>query len=140
MTNLFFEKILKFFGLITIERAWTVVEEPVHYDCGIPGCCDEETEDQLAYRLAEKLGVLDEIDSEYEKKIFRDLKGTDGLVQYLREAAARDKDRYFGAATKEEQLVIRGAFARTMYLKARIMDADKEVEEKKTRLDEVKYG
>lgn len=81
-------------------------------------------EDELALMLAEKLGVQDEIDSEYEKKIFLDLKGTDGLVQYLREAAARDKDRYFGAASKEEQLVIRGAFARTMYLKAKIAGAD----------------
>lgn len=81
-------------------------------------------EDTLSLMLAEKLGVQDEIDSDYEKKIFLDLKGTDGLVQYLREAAARDKDRYFGAASKEEQLVIRGAFARTMYLKAKIAGAD----------------
>ena len=119
-----FEKILKFFGLIQIKRAWTVVEEPEFVDCGIPGCCDEYTEDELARMLAEKLGVQDEIDPEYEKKILADLKGTDGLVQYLRETAARDKDRYFGAATKEEQLIIRGAFARTMYLKAKITGTD----------------
>lgn len=111
------EKILKFFGLIQIDRAWTVVDSPMYE-------YPEFTEDELAYMLAEKLGVQDEIDSEYEKKIFLDLKGTDGLVQYLREAAARDKDRYFGAASKEEQLVIRGAFARTMYLKAKIAGAD----------------
>lgn len=99
----------------------------------------EFTEDELALMLAQKLGVLDEIDTEYEKKIFASLKGTDGLVAYLREAAARDKDRYFGAASKEEQLVIRGAFARTMYLKARIMGVDEEVG-KKTRVDGIKYG
>lgn len=114
--TMIFEKILKFFGLISIERAWTVVEE----DAWFPDF-EEETEDDLAFRLAEKLGVLDAIDGEYEKKIFADLKETDGLVQYLRECAARDKDRYFGATTKEEQLVIRGAFARTMFLKAKIM-------------------
>lgn len=84
----------------------------------------EYTEDELAFMLAERLGVLDEIDPEYEKKIFADLKGTDGLISYLREAAARDKDRYFGAATKEEQLIIRGSFARTMYLKAKIERSD----------------
>ena len=82
------------------------------------------TEDELAFMLAEKLGVQDNIDSDYEKKIFADLKNTDGLVQYLKEAAARDKDRYFGASTPQEQLVIRGAFARTMFLKAKITNSD----------------
>lgn len=79
------------------------------------------SEDALALALATKLGVLDEIDAEYEKKIFADLKGTDGLVAYLREAAARDVQRYFGAGSPSEQNIIRGSFARTMYLKARIM-------------------
>lgn len=82
------------------------------------------TEEELALALATKLGVQDEIDTDYEKKIFADLKGTDGLVQYLREAAARDKDRYFGATTKEEQLIIRGAFARTMFLVGKITRTD----------------
>lgn len=114
------EKILKFFGLIQIDRAWTVVEDTT-WD--LP---EEYTEDELSFMLAEKLGVLDSVDDEYEKKIFADLKETDGLVQYLRECAARDKDRYFGATTKEEQLVIRGAFARTMFLKAKIMKSGEE--------------
>ncbi len=87
---------------------------------------DDFSEDILALWLAKKLGVQDTIDTDYEKKIFADLKETDGLVQYLREAAARDKDRYFGVATKEEQLIIRGAFARTMYLKARISGTEPE--------------
>ena len=117
-----FEKILKFFGLIQIDRAWTVVEDIPYIDY------TDYTEDALALMLAEKLGVQDEIDLEYEKKILADLKGTDGLIQYLREAAARDKDRYFGAATKEEQLIIRGAFARTMYLKAKISGSGDTVE------------
>jgi len=128
-----FEKILKSFGLIQISRAWTVVEDDhwIEYK-------EEYTEDELSFMLAEKLGVLDSIDDEYEKKIFADLKETDGLVQYLRECAARDKDRYFGATTKEEQLVIRGGFARTMYLKAKIMRSG-EPEEKVTKVEGVKY-
>lgn len=116
------EKILKFFGLITIGRAWTVVDSEPTW--GIP----EYTEDELSFMLAEKLGVQDNIDPEYEKKILADLKDTDGLVQYLRETAARDKDRYFGAATQPEQLIIRGAFARTMYLKAKISGSSDTVE------------
>lgn len=98
------------------------------------------TEDELSFELAKRLGVLDEIDRDYERKIFADLKGTDGLVQYLRQSAARDKDRYFGATTKEEQLVIRGAFARTMYLKGKIMKADEPIPTKELKIDGVSYG
>lgn len=112
------DHILEKFGYIRKERAWLYVEEPV-WDGPV-----EFTEDELALMLAEKLGVQDNIDEKYEKKIFADLKNTDGLVQYLREAAARDKDRYFGAATPAEQQLIRGAFARTMFLKAKIMGVD----------------
>lgn len=82
------------------------------------------TEDELAFMLADKLGVQDTIDSEYEKKIFADLKGTDGLVRFLREVAARDKDRYFGCQTVAEQQIVRGAFSRTMWLKAKVMGSD----------------
>lgn len=107
------DKLFKRWGYIPVEYIKETVTVP-----------DTYTEDELSLMLAESLGIQDEIDSEYEKKIFSDLKGTDGLIQYLREAAAKDKDRYFGAATKEEQLIIRGAFARTMYLKSRISGAD----------------
>lgn len=82
---------------------------------------DQFTVDELAGELARKLGVQDEIDDEYEKKIFADLKGVDGLVKYLKEAGYRDIQRYFGAATPAEQLQIRGAYARTMYLAGKIM-------------------
>ncbi len=87
---------------------------------------NDYSEDELALALAIKLGEQDEIDDDYEKKIFKDLKGTDGLVKYLREAAAKDIKRYFGATTPTEQNLIRGAFARTMYLKSRVMGSDKE--------------
>jgi len=100
---------------------------------------EQYTEDELAFALARKLGILDEIDTEYEKKIFADLKGTDGLVSYLREAAARDKDRYFGASTPMEQQLIRGSFARTMYLKGKIMRAGEEPKPQ-TRVEGVNYG
>lgn len=100
---------------------------------------DQYTEAELAFALAQKLGIQDAIDEEYEKKIFLDLKGTDGLVQYLREAAARDKDRYFGAQTPQEQLIIRGSFARTMFLVGKIVNSDKPTEENTTKVKGVKY-
>lgn len=82
-------------------------------------------EDDLVYLLASKLNIdlEDEIDDEYEKKIFSDLKNVDGFIKYLREAAARDKNRYFAAGTTQEQLIIRGSFARTMYLKSKLSKA-----------------
>jgi len=100
---------------------------------------EKYTEDELSFALASKLGVLDELDSEYEKKIFADLKGTDGLVAYLRELAAKDKDRYFGAATPHEQMMIRGSFVRTMYLKGRIMRAGDDPKPQ-TKVEGVTYG
>lgn len=112
------ERILGKFGYIQKFMLETRIEWEKNKAIG------ELTEDELALMLAFKLGTQDAIDPEYESKIFADLKGTDGLVQYLREAAARDKDRYFGCTTKEEQLIVRGAFARTMYLKAKISGAD----------------
>lgn len=99
---------------------------------------EKYTEDELAFALARSLGILDEIDAEYEKKIFADLKGTDGLVAYLRESAARDKDRYFGAGSPLEQMTIRGAFARTMYLKGKIMRAGEDAKPQ-TKVEGVKY-
>lgn len=111
------DKLLSKFGYVRLQNV--IFKDPV--DLRTP---DSYSEDELSFALARKLGVLDPIDKEYEQKIFEDLKGTDGLVQYLREAAARDKDRYFGAASKEEQLVIRGSFARTMYLVSRIVKTD----------------
>lgn len=128
-----FERLLNRFGYVRAEYAIC--------DCELYNEMDKNllSEDELSLMLAKKLGVLDAIDEEYEKKIFADLKGTDGLVAYLREAAARDKDRYFGATTKEEQLVIRGSFARTMYLKAKIMSSG-EPAKKQTKVEGVNYG
>lgn len=85
---------------------------------------DSLTEYELAFALAKKLGVQDDITEDYQKKIFTDLKGTDGLVRYLKECAHRDMQRYFGAATVSEQNVIRGSYARTMWLAGKIMKAE----------------
>lgn len=87
---------------------------------------EQYTEEQLIGEIAKRMGVVDkDIDAEYTKKIFADLKEVDGLARYLLETAAKDKDRYFGAATKEEQLIIRGGFARTMWLRNLIINQGK---------------
>ena len=113
-------KLLNYFGYISLYDADMQVlnaEIAIYEE-------EDESEDDLAFKLASMLQIDDDITPEYEKQIFKDLQGTENLVAYLKESAARDKDRYFGATTKEEQLIIRGAFARTMYLKAKITGAD----------------
>ncbi len=93
-------------------------------------------DDQLLLQLGRALTGLDiTVDEKRDKILFKELKGVEGLVEYLRETAARDIQRYFEAATKEEQLMIRGTYARTMYLMKRIKDGGI----KKTKIDEVNY-
>lgn len=94
------------------------------------------TVEELSLLLAEKLKDAEPVvDEAQERALFKELKGFDGIVDYLRTTAARDIRRYFGAATKEEQLLIRGAFARTMYLKTKILEGG----QKKTKIEEVNY-
>lgn len=81
------------------------------------------TEEELSYMLVNLLGDMDTyMDPEAEQKIFADLKRVDGFVEYLKIAAMNDMKRHFGAATPKEQDIIRGSFARTNYLKIRIMN------------------
>ena len=99
---------------------------------------DPFTEQELGYLLAETLsGIEFESDSEAEEKLFSEAKKVEGLVEYLKEAAAKDMQRYFGASTPQEQLIIRGSFARTNYLKSRIISGGKK---EKTKLEGLRYG
>lgn len=95
------------------------------------------SEEELSFMLATLLKDEEDFNDEEEKKIFKRVKEVEGFVEYLRNSAHKDMVRYFGATNPEEQLIIRGAFARTNYLKARISSDDKE---KKTKLEGVRYG
>lgn len=93
------------------------------------------TENELSLMLAEILLDADDgFTGEAEEKIFAQVRNVDGLIPYLRETANRDMRRYFGAATASEQLIIRGSYARTNYLKAKISG------EKKSKIEGIKYG
>ena len=96
------------------------------------------TEDELSYLLVEIMGDVDvDANEEAEDKIFKEARNVEGLIAYLQTAAMRDMRRYFGAQTPQEQMIIRGSFARTNYLKARISGAE---DRKKTKIDGLRYS
>lgn len=95
--------------------------------------------EELSYMLEKSTTEVDsEFSKQEEERLFKELKNIEGFVEYLKSAAKNDKDRYFGATTPFEQLVIRGSYARTNYLATRIMNADKE--KKEVKLEGVRYG
>ena len=95
--------------------------------------------EELSYMLEKATTSVDSDFSKQEEfRLFKELKSIEGFVEYLKSAAKNDKDRYFGATTPFEQLVIRGSYARTTYLATRVMNADKE--KKEVKLDGIRYG
>lgn len=118
------EKLLKKFGYSKLTRDLT--KEPFSVE-------------ELSLMLEKAVGNQDlEYPKEAEKLLFNELKNVEGFIDWLKAAAKNDKDRYFGAQTPMEQLVIRGSYARTNYIATKIVNADKEVEAPK--LDGVRYG
>lgn len=118
------EKLLKKFGYSKSTRDLT--KEPF-------------TVEELSYMLERATtNVEADFPKKEEERLFKELKAIDGFVEWLKSAAKNDKDRYFGATTPFEQLVIRGSYARTNYIATRIINADKE--KKEVKLDGVRYG
>lgn len=96
------------------------------------------TEEELSFMLA---GLLDDatedLSDKVQEKMFTELQAITGLVDYLRRSANKDMVRYFGALTPQEQLIIRGAFARTNYLKSKIISGGKV---SKPKIDGLRYA
>lgn len=97
------------------------------------------TEGELSYLLAKELGHEDiDFPEKEQTKLFKALKNVDGLTEYLKFTAMNDKNRYFGATTKDEQSMIRGAFARTLYLRGKIVNPKTKLESS-TKIQGVRY-
>ena len=95
--------------------------------------------EELSLMLEKATNEVDaDFPKEEEKRLFNELKNVEGFVVWLKNAAKNDKDRYFGAQTPMEQLVIRGSYARTNYIAARIINSGDE--NKEVKLDGVRYG
>lgn len=72
--------------------------------------------------VAEVENPLDiQIDTEFEQAIFESLGSVDGLLEFLRDAMAKDMQRYFDAPDDDSRMRIKGAFQRTAYLRKRII-------------------
>ena len=84
------------------------------------------TEEELTIMLVKLWDYEDEdVDEKEEEIIFKSLKQVEGFVQFLKSTANRDIKRYFLATTPSEQLMIRGSFSRTNYLRTKIVNSDK---------------
>lgn len=72
----------------------------------------------------ETLGDIDsvEIAKEGVKEIYQSLAGVEGYLDYLKDTMNADIKRYFNAQTDGERQLIRGAFARTSFIRALILD------------------
>lgn len=96
------------------------------------------SEEELSFLLVELLGDMDiKIDEKVEQKMFEEISEVEGFTEYLRITANKDIQRYFGATTPQEQLIIRGSFSRTNYLKTKITSKGKT---EKSNLEGLRYG
>lgn len=71
----------------------------------------------------EDLGDLFENDltTEQEWAIFKDLAKIDGIERFLRDIMVKDMRRHFASTTEKDRDMIRGAFYRTQYFRNNIM-------------------
>lgn len=51
-----------------------------------------------------------------QEDVFKQLVSVDGIEDYLREVLASDLKRHFAANSPIEQMMVKGAYLRTMYL------------------------
>lgn len=101
----------------------------------------ELTEDFLCGEIARMVGDPTEytLEKKQEDLFFKDLSRVEGVQEYLRATMARDMQRDF-AATNEQRPIIRGAFARTAYLRSRLSKSGKDAQEVETKLTGLRYG
>lgn len=97
----------------------------------------ELTEEFLSWELAKMIGNPNDysIEKKQEEQFFQDLAKIDGVMEYLSATAAKDMQRYF-AAPQGQQDVVKGAFARTVYLKSRLTKSKNNPQE----IDGLRYG
>lgn len=111
-----------------------VVEKTVYKE-------EPKDESEMMLMFAESLGDISEtkMEPEYEEKLFAELQSVDYLRDYLRATIARDMQRYFAATNDEQRQLIKGAIARTAYLRSRLSEnPDHEVVQ--TKVKGLRYG
>lgn len=86
------------------------------------------TEEDIVSLFTEKFEHINRSKQE-DELLFEDLRKIEGFSEYLTNTLASDKDRYFSAGSPMEQLMVKGAYNRTLYLRSKLRDRklDKEV-------------
>lgn len=100
------------------------------------------TENYLGKRYGELIGDVNNygIEKEMEGELFNDLSVVNGIKEYLDATMANDMQRYFAATDEKQRDIVRGAFARTAYLKSRLNKTSQEANEEETTLQGLRYG
>lgn len=108
------------FGELLKRRGYVKREDVRHLDF---------TDEEVLAIIDKSFGDIDldesTIDKEDEKKLFEELGAIEGLQEYLRKTLALDMKRHF-AAQPIQQMLIRGAFQRTAFLRKKISERSKE--------------
>lgn len=79
------------------------------------------SEDELALLLIESIETVRRNTGD-DELLFEELKKMEGFQEYLTNTMVKDKDRYFMAASPMEQLMIKGALNRTLYLRSKLRE------------------
>ena len=91
----------------------------------------ELTEAFLCLEIGKIIGNPSEysIEPKQDEFLFRDLARIDGINEWLTATMARDMQRDF-AGQKEQSALVHGAFARTAYIKGKILASNKALQKK----------
>lgn len=86
-----------------------------------------ENEEEVLNLALDSIGDFTDLklDKKFEKEVFDNVAGIDGVKEYLRDTIAQDVKRYFKASTDSERDQVRGAYSRTLYLRSLIIDPAK---------------
>lgn len=82
------------------------------------------TEDDFGSLLVDSVQRINR-SKEEDITVFKDIKKVDGFHEYLNNTLDSDIKRYFAAGSPMEQLQVKGAYNRTLYLRSKLRESDK---------------
>lgn len=82
------------------------------------------TEDDFSVLLVDSVEKTNMSKEEVEL-LFKDIKNIQGFHEYLNNTLDADIKRYFGAGSPMEQLQVKGAYNRTLYLRSKLREVEK---------------
>lgn len=90
----------------------------------------ELTDDELLNLFVERFDMrVETLDKDAEELMFKELGGVENFVTYLNGLMTFDIKKHFKALNPADQIRARGAYARALYLKARILKTKQPVKE-----------